>query len=205
MDLLLIRHGETSWNLEQRYQGQQDSPLSNSGLMQAEKTAVFLSRFKIDAVYTSDLLRAKRTAEVIARPHGLTPIPDPRLREVAFGEWEGLTRAEVQARYPDVYTARFKDALNVRVPGGELPSEVLDRLMDFVSELIARHQNERVACVSHGGALRLLIAELLGLPMEKAYCLHMENAGISMLRFGSGRGSCTWQVHFINSTAHLLS
>lgn len=205
MDLLLIRHGETSWNLEQRYQGQQDSPLSSSGLVQAEKTAAFLSRFKLDAVYTSDLLRAQKTAEVIARHHGLTPIPDPRLREVAFGEWEGLTRAEVQARYPDVYTARFNDALNVRVPGGELPSEVLDRLMDFISDLISRHPNQKVACVSHGGALRLLIAELLGMPMEKAYCLHMENAGISHLQFAPGRGSCIWRVHFINSTAHLIS
>ena len=119
MNLLLIRHGETSWNQEQRYQGQQDSPLSELGPGPSRKNRQkFLARMKIDVIYTSDLLRAKRTAEAIARPHGLTPIADPRLREINFGVWEGLTREEVQARYPELFSARFRDNINVRVPGG---------------------------------------------------------------------------------------
>lgn len=204
MNLLLIRHGETSWNQERRYQGQQDSPLSELGIQQAEKTAAFLAKMNIDAVYTSDLLRAKRTAEAIARPHGLTPIEDQRLREINFGEWEGLTRAEVQARYPDLFAARFRDHMNVRVPGGELPVEVANRLLEFVQDLQAKHAHQVVAAVSHGGALRLLIASLLGMPLEKSYCLHMDNLGISHLSFKAERGHCHWQVHYINSTAHLL-
>jgi len=204
MDLLLIRHGETSWNQEQRYQGQQDSPLSEQGILQAEKTAAFLADMHIDAVYTSDLLRAKRTAEVIARPHGLTPIADPRLREINFGEWEGLTRHEVQANYPELFAARFRDHLNVRVPGGELPGEVAERLLDFVRELESRHAHQTVVAVSHGGALRLLIASLMGIPLDRSYCLHMDNLGISHLSARTGRGRCVWQAHYINSTAHLL-
>ena len=178
MNLLLIRHGETSWNQEQRYQGQQDSPLSELGLAQAAKTAAFLARMKIDVIYTSDLLRAKLTAEAIARPHGLTPIADPRLREINFGVWEGLTREEVQARYPELFSARFRDNINVRVPGGELPGEVAERLAEFVQELQSKHLHQNIAAVSHGGALRLLIATLLGMPLEKSYCLRMDNLGI---------------------------
>ncbi|HHT72519.1 MAG TPA: histidine phosphatase family protein [Firmicutes bacterium] len=204
MNLLLIRHGETSWNLEQRYQGQQDSPLSELGIAQAEKTAAFLARMKIHVVYTSDLLRAKLTAKAIARPHGLTPIEDKRLREINFGEWEGLTRSEVEARYPELFAARFRDHMNVRVPGGELPGEVAERLLDFVHELEERHPKENVAAVSHGGSLRLLIAALLGIPLERSYCLRMDNLGISHLSSYPRRGKCPWQAHCINSTAHLL-
>lgn len=205
IDLLLIRHGETTWNQERRYQGQQDSPLSELGLEQAEKTAAYLRQPSIDAIYTSDLLRAKVTAEVIGRPHGLSPIEDERLREISFGVWEGLTRAEVQAKYPQIFADRFRDTQNVRVPGGELPGEVVDRLMDFVSDLVSKHGNHRVACISHGGSLRLLLAALLGLPLEKSYCFNMSNAGISHLSFNPQQGPCLWQVHYINSTAHLLA
>src|SRR5690554_6852077 len=195
IDLLLIRHGETTWNQERRYQGQQDSPLSELGLEQAEKTAAYLRQPSIDAIYTSDLLRAKVTAEVIGRPHGLSPIEDERLREISFGVWEGLTRAEVQAKYPQIFADRFRDTQNVRVPGGELPGEVVDRLMDFVSDLVSKHGNHRVACISHGGSLRLLLAALLGLPLEKSYCFNMSNAGISHLSFNPQQGPCLWQVH----------
>ena len=101
--------------------------------------------------------------------------------------WEGLTREEVQARYPELFSARFRDNINDRVPGGELPGEVAERLAEFVQ------------------ALRLLIATLLGMPLEKSYCLRMDNLGISHLSFKPQRGHCHWQAHYINSTAHLLA
>ena len=90
--IIFVRHGETAWNLELRYQGQGDSPLSEQGVAQAKRVGDFLSRRKIAAVYTSDLGRAVFTAETIAQHHGLKPIADQRLREMTFGVWEGNPR-----------------------------------------------------------------------------------------------------------------
>lgn len=201
--LIFVRHGETTWNQELRYQGQCDSPLSELGLLQAEKLGQFLSRRKIDAVYSSDLGRAVATAQKIAQHHALIPIVDERLREMNFGVWEGLTRSEVLAKYPDLYQARYEDRLNLRIPGGELPREVVERLHRFLGERLSEHDGETIVAVSHGGALRLVLASLLHIPLEYSSCLSQSNAGISELIYDQG-AACPWQVVTINSTCHLL-
>lgn len=121
--VILVRHGETLWNKELRYQGQQDSPLSPKGLQQAEVVGSFLQNRSIDAVYSSDLKRALLTAESIAKHHQLTPIVDQRLREIAFGVWEGKTRTEVQEEYPEVWEARIRDVLTTRISGESCPAK----------------------------------------------------------------------------------
>lgn len=201
--LIFVRHGETTWNQELRYQGQCDSALSELGLLQAEKVGEFLKGRKIDAVYSSDLGRAVLTAEKIAQHHGLVPILDERLREMSFGVWEGLTRAEVLAKYPDLYQARYEDRLKRRIPGGELPGEVVERLHRFLDECLPKHEGETIVAVSHGGALRLVLASLLHIPLGHSSCLSQSNAGISELIYKPG-GPCPWQVVTINSTCHLL-
>lgn len=202
-NLILIRHGETLWNIERRFQGQKDSPLSGQGIVQADLVAQALSKRKINAIYSSDLSRAWLTAERIGKPHNLEPHSDQRLREIHFGIWEGLTRQEVLTRYGDLYEARFKDYLNVRVPEGELPQELLARFHGFLDEKISQHQNQTIIIVSHGAALRLIIASLLHIPLERSYCLKQSNTGISELKFTKRNSDCFWQALTINSTDHL--
>lgn len=203
--LFLIRHGETIWNIERRYQGQKDSPLSEEGIRQGQITGRFLAERKVDAVYSSDLSRAVKTAEAIAHHHGLTPELDPRIREMSFGVWEGMTRDEIKQTFPDVFYARYKDSMNTRIPGGELPHEVVERFQGFLNELVKTHQNETVVVVSHGGSLRFVIASLLHIPLEKSYCLHLSNAGISELLYQVTHKQCQWEAITLNSTGHLLT
>ncbi|HHU60979.1 MAG: histidine phosphatase family protein [Bacillota bacterium] len=202
--VILVRHGETVWNLEQRYQGQLDSPLSKQGIIQTEQVAKALSKRVIDVIYCSDLLRARKTAEKIGEYHNLVPYSDSRLREIKFGVWEGLTRAEVMEKYNDIYKARFEDGLNIRVPGGELPGELLERFAGFLEEKISKHQNQTIVIVSHGAALRVIIASLLHIPLEKSYCLRQNNTGISELKFVNNDSGCSWEAVTINCTSHLI-
>lgn len=201
--IIFVRHGETLWNQERRYQGQADSPLSELGLFQAEQVGKFLGQRKIDSVYSSDLKRAFVTAEHIAKFHNLEPIADTRLREMSFGLWEGLTRTEVQEKYPDLFYARYHNYLTSRVPGGELPEEVVKRMRSFLNERIPEHGEQTIVVVSHGAILRASIASLLHMPLEKSYCLQQTNAGISEFYYNKQGDSCPWLAVTINSTTHL--
>lgn len=201
--IIFVRHGETVWNLERRYQGQLDSPLSPGGLMQAQEVGKALSKRKLGAIYSSDLGRALLTAESIAKHHPLNPITDVRLREMSFGVWEGLTRDEITARFPELFYARYQDSVESRVPGGELPSEVVARFQDFLADTIIKHENETVVIVSHGGALRAIIATLLHIPLEKSYCIRQSNAGLSEFNCSKKAKQCTYEAVYINCTAHL--
>ncbi|HHY16170.1 MAG TPA: histidine phosphatase family protein [Firmicutes bacterium] len=202
--VILIRHGETLWNQERRYQGQLDSPLTEQGLRQARLTARYLQQFPLDAVYSSDLARAARTAEIIAKSHGLAIETDPRLREMSFGVWEGLTRHEVVEKYPEVYYTRYHDILTTRVPGGELPAEVAQRFRTFLKERLPGHCGKTIALVSHGACLRLALAEFLEMPLRKSYCLRLSNAGVSILTYTGRKDGCLWEIKCINSTGHLV-
>ncbi len=201
--IIFVRHGETLWNKERRYQGQQDSPLSPAGLIQAEKVGQFLRNRSIQAVYSSDLKRAQLTAESIAKHHQLSPVIDPRLREMSFGVWEAKTREQVKLEYPDLWEARGQDALRTRIPGGELPLEVVQRFQDFLDAQVPRAFGKTIVVVSHGGALRLTIASLLHIPLEKSHCLRQSNVGVSELRYLQQGRNCSWEAICINSTAHV--
>ncbi len=202
--IIFVRHGETIWNQERRYQGQKDSSLSSLGLIQAQRVADFLSKRTIDLVYTSDLKRAFVTAEIIAKQHNLTPSVDFRLREMSFGAWEGKTRDEVMKEYPALWQSRREDVLTTRIPGGELPSEVVERFLSFLNEQTSQDAAKTIVVVSHGGALRLIIATLLHIPVEKSYCLHQSNTGLSELVHSKTGRRCSWECIGINSVAHLL-
>ncbi|HBG01174.1 MAG TPA: alpha-ribazole phosphatase, partial [Firmicutes bacterium] len=165
--IIFVRHGETLWNRQLRYQGQKDSPLSPVGMDQATKVGEFLRTRAIDAVYSSDLRRALFTAERIGKYHNLIPAADPRLREMSFGVWEGKTRGEVAKEYPELWEARLQDVLATRIPQGELPSEVVERFLSFLNEQTQTGQpkDRVIVVVSHGGALRLVISSLIHVPL----------------------------------------
>jgi len=200
MLLYLVRHGETEWNADRRFQGQRDTPLSEKGRMQAGIVARALAERQFSALYSSDLSRAAETAEIIADPHGLSPLHDIRLRELSFGEWEGLSLLEVTERWPEMAAAWRADSLRTRPPGGETPEGIRQRVAVFIDEIIMRHPDDHSVCiVGHGGSLRALVAHVLSADLSIYRALHLDNCSISIIRISEGKPS----LLLLNDVCHL--
>jgi glucosyl-3-phosphoglycerate phosphatase len=158
--LVLWRHGQTQWNVDGRFQGQRDIPLDAAGEQQAERAARLLAALRPDAIYSSDLARATETAAPLARLTGLKVIPDKDLRERYGGVWEGLTDAEIRARYPEEHAQWMP-------PGGETSAVVAARAGAALERVAdALPPGGLAVVVSHGAALRMAAASLLGFPEE---------------------------------------
>src|SRR6266542_842465 len=147
--LLLLRHAETAWNRERRYQGWTDIPLSTTGLQQAEAAARELKEHVFAAVYSSPRLRARDTAAAIASPHGLEVETDPAFRALGFGEWEGLTLDEARARDTALFEGWVKTPHLVSPPGAETLAHVRERVLGGLERLRAGHKDAVVCLVSH--------------------------------------------------------
>jgi alpha-ribazole phosphatase len=156
--LWLVRHGQTDWNVEGRYQGQADPPLNQTGLDEARQAARRLAEQPLKAVYSSDLQRARQTAVVIAQACRLPLHIDARLREVNLGAWEGMLFNQIRARYPAELRERELNPLNSRPPGGETVEELWQRVKAVVNEIADRHAGEEVVVVSHGLTIGALLA-----------------------------------------------
>ena len=154
--ILLARHGETDWNREGRFQGHADPPLNRTGRAQAVDLSVALMAEQLAAVYSSPLRRALETADVVAASHGLEPVPLDDLREVDVGSWSGLTRAEVEERFPAQF-ARWVD-YSEGWEDGETYEEMGRRAVDALLRVAAAHDGERVLAVTHGGPIRATFA-----------------------------------------------
>lgn len=161
--LILVRHGETDWNKELRWQGHHDIPLNQTGLAQAEAVGGYLASDRFHAVYASDLSRAQATAEAICRHHPAREIKtDARIRELSFGAWDGLSAQEIDARHgPGTFAAYFADRLHRVPPGGEEVQHLFERVSLFIDDIIESHVGESVVIVAHGGSLRAIISILL--------------------------------------------
>ena len=197
--LYLIRHGETTWNADGRFQGHQNTPLSATGSAQAQATAIALAQHHFTAIYSSDLVRAAQTALIIAAPHRQPVQSDPRLREAFFGAWEGLTLPEITARWPELVAAWRQDSLHTRPPGGETLEQVQARVAEMLTELITRHADEQVAIIGHGGSLRAMITLALGADLSLFRRLRLDNCSISIL---SARNE-ELSLSQMNDTCHL--
>src|SRR5579884_38675 len=162
--LLLARHGETDWNRERRWQGWADPPLNDAGRAQARALAEQLRHMSFDAVYSSDLRRAHETAEIVAAPHRVPVFVDARLREIDVGSWSGLTRAEIEARFPG----------GVR-PDGETREQHAKRVLAAVEDIARSNLGRRILVVTHGGTLRALHDVISDLPYHPyANCAVLE-------------------------------
>jgi len=164
--ILLARHGETDWNRENRYQGHADPPLNQTGRAQAAELAAALAAEPLAAIYSSPLRRALETAEILAVPHGLEPVTVDALREVDVGSWEGLTRAEIEQRFPEQF-ARWLD-YQAGWEDGESYEEMGRRVIAGLLELAAAHEGERILAVSHGGPVRGVYALADGITHSEA-------------------------------------
>ena len=160
--LLLVRHGATPLTAEDRFSGAIGVDLSDEGRAQVGRLAERLGAERFAAVYTSPLSRTVETASLLAAPHGLPLIHRDGLREISHGRWEGLTRREVEARFPDEYAAWETDPYTFAPEGGESGLAVLARALPVLRNIVVAHEGQRVLVVSHKATLRLLLSSLLG-------------------------------------------
>lgn len=198
--IFLIRHGETLWNSEMKFQGHVDVPLSEKGVEQAGALAGRLASQKISAVYSSDLGRAVETARRIADPRGLEVITLPALREMSFGVWEGLTFKEIKEKYGDVIQRWWANPMGMAVPGGEGLSDLAARAVPAVREIVGRHMGDQVAVVCHGGPVRCLVGTVLNMDLNKYWKIRQDNAALNILDFPN------WEqgiVALMNDRSHL--
>lgn len=175
--LILIRHGETDWNLEGRWQGQADTPLNERGREQARQLACDLSGVDIQAIYSSDLQRAMETAQPLALAAELQIHTDVRLREINQGEWQGLRLNEIQARYAELYQQREQDPLDIAPPGGESILQMQQRAFKVLDEILQQHAGETVAIVCHGLTIAVIRVRLEGCLIEEVWSLIPKNGG----------------------------
>ncbi|WP_432057723.1 histidine phosphatase family protein [Streptomyces sp. bgisy022] len=189
--IILWRHGQTSWNVERRFQGSTDVELTETGVSQARRAARLLAGLRPDAIIASDLKRAAATAAELAALTGLPVTHDEALRETYAGSWQGLTHDEIIARHGDEYRA-WKRGEPVRRGGGELESEVADRAAPVVLRHVEKlPEDGTLVVVSHGGTIRTTIGRLLGLAAHDWESLGgLTNCCWSVL----GRGARGWRL-----------
>ena len=179
--LLLVRHGETELNSAERYWGATDVTLSPVGLGQAERLRNRLATEKIDAVYSSDLKRALLTAKTIASRHKLEVITCPELREINFGQLEGLTFDQVSQLYPEVARLWLERNPRLKYPGGESLDELNSRVSSFVGRLKKHAEEETMLIVAHSGVLRTLLCQLLDIELRHRWQLRLDLASLTVI------------------------
>jgi broad specificity phosphatase PhoE len=171
----LIRHGQTDWNVEGRYQGQFDAPLNDIGREQARELGEKLRDLSFAAIYSSDLIRARKTAEIIASFIHLPVSLEPRLREINQGEWEGKHISAIKTRYTRLWKQRMTDPANVRPPKGETIGEVAQRAYAALVEISHTYPSDNILIVSHGLTLAAILCSTRAIPIGEAYEVIPEN------------------------------
>jgi alpha-ribazole phosphatase len=196
--LILIRHGETEGADQKRYKGSIDVPLSENGIRQIEKLSRFISTEaqecsvrKLDSseyrksalcsVYCSDLSRAIKSAEIIAAPYSLSPVIVPELRERNFGIWEGMSFDEIKEKYPVQFESWASNPLKFSPMQGESTAVMSERVMLATEKILAHHKGERLAIVSHGGVIRIILCCFLGIPLENIFRIEQDYAALNIV------------------------
>lgn len=198
--VVFIRHGETEWNADGRYQGQSDVALSDTGRAQAALLADHFPVEKIDVIYSSDLVRAFDTALAVAGRFGLSVHREPAFREISFGDWEGLTYAQIVAKWPEAMDHFLQRPDLLDIPHGESFAAVQCRAVKRLNELIQENEGKTVAVTAHGAVLRTLLAAALHMPLRYVWSIRQFNTAVNIVRYDSEAGAT---VELINSTAHL--
>ena len=197
--LILIRHAQTQWNQQHRMQGQSDSPLTETGVLQSRLLGQRLARMQFTALYSSDSGRAHHTARNVAEITGHQVIVDSRLRERHFGVFEGLTGEEIRARYPEAY-ARFKSRdVDYVIPDGESGRAFRERALRSLGEIAARHADELIVVITHGLVLDVVFRAAVGVPFEVPRTFDLVNAGINRFRYEAGN----WHLEVWGDGSHL--
>jgi alpha-ribazole phosphatase len=195
--LILVRHAESE--MQGRYVGRLDPPLSAQGRAQAATLARRMADQSLAAVYSSPLKRALTTAQMIAAPHGLEVNAIAELAELDFGDWDGLTYQEIAEVAPQWFNRWLDNPVEVRPPNGETLLEMSQRVLEAINGIIAAHPGEMVVVVTHGGPARVIVCHALGIPLSGQWRIRQDLAAVSWLDFDE-RGAT---LSLLNDTCHL--
>lgn len=200
--VILVRHGETSYNLTKRYQGFLDIPLNETGLKQAELLAKSLKNYPIDVFISSPLKRAYVTTETVAKAHGMTvAYTDDRLREIDFGDWSGQLIADLKVKYPEQFKLWQERPWLITFPNGENLRDLQYRGRAALEEAVARYPGKTIFIGAHSQINTVILCSVLGLDTEHFKQLPQNNTCVNVLKYEDG----AWQVVLLNSVAHLGS
>jgi len=198
--IILVRHGQTEWNRVERFRGQADIPLNETGLQQAAATGLrIVQEWQPSAVYSSPLSRAFRTAEAIAQHHNLVVQACPGLADIHYGEWQGLTANEVQQLWPDEFHTWFHSPQIAVIPGGETLADLRHRAMQTVFNLALGHYRETIVLVGHTVINRIILLAALGLGNNRFWHLRQDTCAINVLKVNQG----DFTLVSLNDTCHL--
>ncbi|SCZ01363.1 histidine phosphatase family protein [Alkaliphilus peptidifermentans] len=181
--LILVRHGETEWNIEGRTQGKMNSSLTEDGLIQARLLGERLISEDIDSIYASHLDRAKSTAEIIGNIIGKSPSYDEDLAELGFGEWEGLTVKEIELNYPQQLKEWHSNPHKAIIPSGEGLGIGQERIVSFIKKISQENEDNNVLVISHGTIIKLFLLSFLNMQLSDFYRLKQDNCSINVIEF----------------------
>lgn len=197
--IILVRHGETAWNRQQVFRGTADMPLNENGRAQARLLGMRLRDRKITIAYVSPLLRAVETAEIALGQRGVKIVPDERLMDFCYGDWQGLQEVEVMQRWPTEYENWVSRPESIRAPGGNTLAEVFQAAFGAMQEIAARHRGETVLILAHRVVNKLMVLGALGLSLERFSFIRQDNCSINEFEWCE-QG---YVVVSINDTCHL--
>jgi alpha-ribazole phosphatase len=197
--LYVVRHGTTDWNQAGRIQGHTDIPLNEAGRAQAHLAGRRLAPLKATALYSSDLLRASETAQIIGQCIGLCVVQKSGLREINFGVWQGLSSLQIRERDPEVYAARRANPYDVAPAGAETWRQFYDRAVQAIQEILAITEAQRLIVVTHGGVCTVVGLRALGFDCTGKRTFESHNCGTHTIAV---QGE-TWRVVALNDVTHL--
>ncbi|HEX5605090.1 MAG TPA: histidine phosphatase family protein [Candidatus Binatia bacterium] len=196
MQILLVRHGATDWNLQGRCQGSSDRHLSEVGVRQAEHLAALLRAEEIHAIYSSHLRRALQTADYISQPHKLPVLIEQKICELDHGALEGLTFNQIKENYAEFLVRWRSEPAEIRVPGGERLADVAERAWNGLNQIVQRHSEaERILVVSHNFPILGIVCRITGTHLNAYRSFHIDPCGVTRLAYDAGR----WNLTAVNS------
>ena len=198
--IILVRHGLTLWNTERKIQGHSNVELAPEGIAQAELLAKNFPLENISAIYSSDLNRAKVTAETLAKKFNLPVQFEKNLREANWGDWEGKKLSDIEKIDPVNYEKFFRNPEEVQIKNAETFAQLQARAFSAVKKIIAAHPEENIIIVAHGAINRTIICSILEIPLKKMWAISQFNTAVNIFRFEDGY----FTVDLINGTSHLV-
>ena len=197
--IFLVRHGHTLWNGERKIQGHSNVELAPEGIAQAELLAKNFPLEKVSAIYSSDLSRAKVTAEILAKKFNLPVQLEKNLREAHWGDWEGQKLSNIEKSDPVNYERFFHNPEELQIKNAETFAQLQARAVSALKKIIAAHPDENIIIVAHGAINRTILCHILEMPLKKMWTLSQFNTAVNIFRVDDGN----FMIQLINSTAHL--
>ena len=198
--IVLVRHGETEWNRNERFRGRADVPLNGTGLMQAEATGQRIaSQWHPVAIYSSPLSRAIKTAEAISKHFDLSVHVHMSLADIDYGEWQGLTPDEARERWPEQVAAWYNTPARAQIPGGETLDDLRIRGMAMINEIVAKHQGQTIILVGHTVINRVILLAVLGLVNDRFWRIKQDTCAINVFEAVDG----DFTLVSLNDTCHI--